>query len=81
MLPTPIRYQAISRATKLNNSLLEFTIGSVTEGTKALGQVLVRVGPPEEDQQSVLEENLKHNAQTGFFSIYFKTISTRMYCI
>jgi hypothetical protein len=50
----------------LNNSLLEFNIGSVTEGTKALGQVMVRVGPPEEDHQAVLEENLKHNAQTGF---------------
>jgi 2-isopropylmalate synthase len=63
--PVDALYQAISAATKLNNRLLEFTIGSVTDGTKALGAVTVRVGAPEEDDQAQLDENLKHNAQTG----------------
>ena len=48
--PVDASYQAVDDIVKADNVLLEYSVHSVTEGIDALGEVTVRISPPDSDK-------------------------------
>ncbi len=48
--PVDASYQAVDAIVKAPNSLLEYSVHSVTEGIDALGEVTVRISPPDSEK-------------------------------
>lgn len=61
--PVDALFTAISRIVRAPNSLVEYTIKSITEGETSLGEVLCRIQP----QDSMVDQSpdMTYNAQTG----------------
>lgn len=60
--PVDAVFVAVNEATKMEPELLEYTVNSVTDGTEALGEVLVRLRPEANHGD---DSKLRKNPQTG----------------